>query len=89
MAIGWGRKYINTLDGAYLSADLFDGVPPRPGRMLFPGDEGRRLQSHKMMFDLDESGAWGWREDEGNIMDVQQLADYVVHTLLNKVGSDS
>jgi hypothetical protein len=87
MAVEWRLQYSNTLDGANLFLDVYRGLPRRPGRMII--DEGRRLESRKIDFDLDESGAPRWRDPKtGNSMDVKQLADHIIRSLLSRVEAD-
>jgi hypothetical protein len=87
IAVGWVRQYINTLDGAYLSAQLCRGFPPRPNRVTF--EDPKYLKKLKIRFDIDESDVRGWREgDSKQSMDANELAEFIVHLLLRQVETD-
>lgn len=76
--VQWNYSYANSLDGAHLDIELWDGHPPFPG--LYSWDQPRKRHTHKFTFQLLQSGVGGWvSQREDSSYDADGIADFALH----------
>lgn len=85
--IQWHYSFANSLDGAHLDIELWDGHPPYPG-LYFPWDQPHKLRTHKFTFQLLHSGVGGWvNQREDSNYDAAGIADFALHFYMDN-GSE-
>lgn len=76
--VQWHYSYANSLEGAHLDIELWDGHPPFPG--LHSWDKPRKRHSHKFTFQLLQSGVGGWvNQREDSNYDADGIANFALH----------
>lgn len=81
LTVRYGCLYANSLDGAALRADFYDGVPRPPG--LRPvWKEPRTLKSWKFTFQLVGPGQSGWVGPDRKEHSQEALADFLLKHFL-------
>jgi hypothetical protein len=77
--VQWHYSYANSLEGAHLDIELWDGHPPFPG-VYYAWDNPRKLRTHKFTFQLLQSdvGAWVNQSGDGSY-DAAGIADFALH----------
>ncbi len=77
--IHWHYSYANSLDGAHLNIELWDGHPPFPGR-YYSFDQPHMLRTHQFTFQLQQNGVGEWVNQRGdNSYDAAGIADFALH----------
>lgn len=77
--IQWNYSYANSLNGAHLDIELWDGHPPFPG-LYYPFDQPRKRSTHQFTFQLQQSGVGEWVNHRGdNSFDAGGIADFALH----------
>lgn len=77
LCIAWTYPYANSLDGAHLDIELWNGHPPFSG--LHSWDKPRRASSSQFTFQLLASGVGGWFDGRAETsFDAAGLADQVL-----------
>ena len=85
--VQWHYSFANSLDGAHLDIELWDGHPPYPG-LYFPWDQPRKLRTHKITFQLLQDGEGGWVNQREDISyDAAGIADFALHFYMDN-GSE-
>lgn len=75
LLLRWVYQYRNSLDGAYLAIEIWDGHPPLDGMMVW--DEPKKIRSERFKFELLPSGAGGWTRGD-DAFDAEALAEFAL-----------
>lgn len=79
LLVMWHQPFLNTTDKSYLKVQIWGGLPPRAGRMYFPGDEPSVKVEEVFEFDRALDGSQVWRKR--NAKDHFNQAEMVDHCL--------
>lgn len=83
LRIRWTYNYANSLEGAHLDMEIWNGHPPFPGVM--PYEEPRELHSKAFTFELLSNNVGGWMNQQRDLSyDAERLADLALHFYMDK-----
>jgi hypothetical protein len=82
--IHWHYSYANSLNGAHLDIEIWNGHPPFPG-LYFPWDAPHKIRSHQFTYQLLPSGFGGWiNKSEDSNFDASGLAEFALHFYMDE-----
>jgi hypothetical protein len=83
LALGWGCKYTNTLEGSYLLIRTWHG---RIGEII-PFDEPVKLDEFIFSFDTYDTTGFGWKKLDSSdpILSSKQLAEFSIKLFVNAI----
>src|SRR5262249_49810665 len=80
------QPYVNSLNGAELTVEVYEGPTPLLRRNLIR-DEPKRLHSETYEFDLDPDGSTGWRKGKNDpLLSSSEVAEKAISRLLEAIG---
>ncbi len=85
LAVTWHQPYRNNLDEAGLHVGVWKGLPPRPGRHYFRGDEPPQERGEKFAFDRTLDGSDVWRKSNSEHVTPAGMVDYSLSMLLDAI----
>ena len=90
LSAGWRLQITNEVGNGRIEVTLWDGLPPWPGMMGFPGHEGRQAEIIKLMCDLASDGSICWRADgQEREFSEGELVEYVCKRFMDFIAEKS
>lgn len=86
LRICWRYNYANSLEGAFLDVEIWEGHPPMRGMMFY--EDRSPIRTRRFKFDWLPTGVGGWVDcqDESSTYDAKSMAALAIHFYMDNAG---